>query len=152
MQPQNQPNSASCLATALAIVMNHPVEQVMAEIGHTGMEIIFNVVGVVKYRGFHIQEMIDYALAHDWAVTWIEAIPIREYKEQTWKLPLDNQARMARHLTGTRGVLVGEMMGGRGHAVAWDGVTEKVIDPNGLVKNLDGIRIKWYFRFDWITG
>ena len=77
MNHQRKPNAWSCAITALAMTLDIPVEDVVAEAGHDGGEIIFPLLEEPKCRkGFHLQELIMIAWRHGYAMTPIELFPL----------------------------------------------------------------------------
>ena len=151
---QKQPNPASCLATAFAMALNIPVEQVFQELGHNGMAIWWpELDDSLKYRAFHNQEMVDLCYEHGWVLTPIEPNPIGTPRIDIQARPFNTQVkaeiRIQAYLDNTRGVLVGEgktLLGNGsscGHAAAW--IEGMVHDPNGTIYPIDdfGIREFW---------
>lgn len=149
---QLQPNQASCLPTAFAMVLEIPVEQVFQELGHDGMAIWWpGENGSMKYRGFHIQEMIDLCHAHGYVVTPIEPQPVAsprpDLEPRPYELQTKSLVRIHAYLDNTKGVLVGEgksQQSKMGHAAAWfDGM---VHDPNGTTYGIEHFGIREFWR------
>lgn len=151
MQLQRQPNAYSCLVTSFAMCLDIPVQTLMAEVGHDGTEVIFpSLASPFANRGFHVQEMIDACMARGYAVTPIEPMPSLQSKGLIWPLPSeDADERFASHLFGHTGVLVGQGITSRMHAVAWDG--KSIFDPAGYLAKIEDFRIKTFYRLSWIS-
>ncbi len=140
---QKQPNQASCVPTAFAMALEISVEDIFKELGHNGMAIWWPDQECSKrYRGFHIQEMIDVCFNHGWVITPIEpqptATPCVTIKPRVYELKKKSLVRIYEYLDNKRGVLIGD-----GHAAAWiDGM---VHDPNGTTYGIEdfGIREFW---------
>jgi hypothetical protein len=142
MLVQRQPNQAACLATSFAMVLDMPVQQVFEACGHDGMEIIFPTLhGAPKFRGFHIQEMVDLCLRRGYAMVEIEGKPIRREGNNTWVQPGNWEERFRTQLAQTYGVLIGETFG-RGHAVAWDGFSHTLHDPAGQISIMETFSVR----------
>lgn len=76
MNHQRKPTSWGCAITALAMTLDIPVEDVVAEAGHDGGEIIFPLLKEPACRkGFHLQELVRIAWRHGFAMTPVELFP-----------------------------------------------------------------------------
>lgn len=138
-----QPNKWSCLPTAFSMAIGIDLEKIYALIGHRGDEIVFpDLAEPYCRRSFHIQEMIDVCLVHDYMVTPIERTPISEAKGQTYAVP-QNDKRMQFYITNYTGVLIGQGKAGTPHAVAWNGL--EVLDPNGTSYKVWNFEINMFF-------
>lgn len=144
MKLLRQPNRWSCLPVSFCMVLDITYERMIELVGHDGSEIIYK-----KYeepicrRSFHIQEMIDVCIFHDYSITQIEksSTLVNKYgKEYAIDFPL---TRLKRYLLDYTGVLVGTGHLGTPHAVAWDGVY--IYDPNGTKYPLDHFNIDSFF-------
>lgn len=155
---QLQPNPASCVPTAFAMALKIPVRQIFEELGHDGMAIWWpEEDGSKKYRGFHIQEMVDLCFNHGVVITPIEpqptATPRLDLKPRIYELVKGSRARIYSYLDNSRGVLIGEgkiLIGHPiewGHAAAW--IDNMVHDPNGTVYGIENFGIR---EFWMITG
>jgi len=141
---QLQPNPASCLPTAFAMALQIPVAQVFEELGHDGMAIWWpGENGSMKYRGFHIQEMVDLCYTHGYVVTPIEPQPVAsprpDLESRPYELKTKSLVRIHAYLDNSRGILVGNS-----HAAAWfDGM---VHDPNGTTYGIEHFGIREFWR------
>lgn len=138
MELQSKPERWTCLPVAFAIVLDMPVADVLLAAGHDGSEIVFpGLPEPVCRRGFHIQELIDVALARGFAVTPVELFPLLQPVEgsllqHTIAYRNGNWRRFEETIAQSRGVITGA--GFRcGHAVAYD--HGHLFDPDGLVYN-----------------
>lgn len=124
MKVQKKTEPWACLVTSFAMVMDMECGDLIERIGVDGGEVLADgLVGPQQFRGHHIQEIIDAALACGYAVTEIEAnphlltkvgnLPIYEYKEA--------EKRFFNYLNTSTGVLVGYLVDrGWRHAYAVD--------------------------------
>lgn len=131
---ERTPNPWSCLAAAVATVLEIPVAQLIKEVGHDGFEILWpHLAEPQRHRSFHIQEMIDVALRYGYTVTPIEGRPCSRVRGQSQvfelEFPQGNAYRLNCHLEKGRGVLTGLNLAGKPHAVVWDG--SMIWDPAG---------------------
>lgn len=138
MKFQSQPNIWSCSVTSAAMVMDEPVQDLIARIGHDGGEIVFpNLPEPMCRAGFASQEIIDASLRAGWSMTPIEARPqctpngpdVRDvFSEDKIK------ERMDGYFTKYSGLVEGERLDGRyWHNVAWDSEKQLWLDPSGPV-------------------
>jgi hypothetical protein len=136
-------NNPQCLLYAFAMALAADVEDMIHVIGHDGLEVWWpEASGERRLRGFHHQEMIDYALLKGVNVVMIEAVPnlgcggrhkiIMEESEL--------QGRMNTYLQSFSGVLVSDK-----HAVAWCHKEQKCYDPNGYIYGVDAFEIREFF-------
>ncbi len=125
-----QTNKYSCVLDAFAYIAGVPAPELIFEIGHNGLE------SDGTPRGFHTQELIECLLNRGFSVTQIELFPAADIDGVITGIDFKegNEARFARHLNGTRGVLLGVNFRGRPHAIAWD--LTQGIDANGFTFNL----------------
>ena len=146
IHPQDQPN---CLVYAAAMVMNADPEEILRYMGHHGQEEWWpEAEGNARLRGVHIQEIIDYALESDWMVTPVELYPASAplgFEKSARKLWLEDECR-TRFITWLQffpAILIHPS-----HATAWDVVTKKVFDPNGLIREIEHLQIieAWVFQ------
>ncbi|MEN6367658.1 MAG: hypothetical protein ABFC88_12660 [Thermoguttaceae bacterium] len=119
---------------AFAAVMDMPVEELMAEIGHDGGKILFrNLTEPACRQGFHIQELVHVALQHGLAMTPVELFPVLASADlrQTHTIiyPDNNWQRFANLLATTKGVIDGTGLRLR-HMVAYD--HGRIYDPKGF--------------------
>lgn len=101
----------SCMLDSLCHVLGIKHLDAIVIIGHDGVE-----------RGFHSQELVDVALSVGYTLTEVQRYP-RAIHPVTWEqveivFPEGNDARFARHLASSNGVVMGSKLG-RPHAVAW---------------------------------
>jgi hypothetical protein len=100
-----------------------------------------------------MQELIEVALNHGYAVTPIELLPVQtatgddEYDVEIKKYGTPDD-RIQYHLAVSKGILIGQLSK-YWHAVAWDG--EMVFDPRGRIYPFDDCKINLatYWRFDF---
>jgi hypothetical protein len=120
---------------AFAMALDMPIADLLATIGHDGSEIVFpNLPEPLCRRCFHVQELIQVALARGFAVTPVELFPVLQPAEagpQKVVLYSDNNwRRFAETVRASRGVIDGT--GARyGHVVAYD--HGRIFDPKGSV-------------------
>lgn len=135
---QIQPNRATCLITSFAMLLDIPVQKLIEEIGHDGLEIKYPDLPKPRcYKGHHPQEIIDYCLEKDWFVTEIIANPHSgdESDETGYSIFTEEtkQHRITRYLEDYSGVLTGLTNSNKRHAVVWDKETCMIYDPNGTI-------------------
>lgn len=146
MRHQIQPNAWSCLATAYAICLNVPVEDIFKFLEHDGSEIIYpKVPEPYCRRSFHPQELMDYCYCiHNRYVMQIEneVALMNSYNEQVYNVPLQKGRVEGYVRTHNTSVLSGQVKGnGRWHAVAYVGGT--IYDPNGTTNKLSSFICKF---------
>ena len=128
----------ACLLFSLAMVLDADPQELIDEIGHDGRDIMFpEVIGTIRQRSFHIQEIIDCCWKRGRAVTPIDIAPCTapdghpELAREIWDREVARE-RIKKYLTGNVALLIGRTSHkGLGHACAWDG--EKVYDPRGMI-------------------
>lgn len=128
------PNSWSCAAASLAMVLDIDFDEVIEMIGHDGSEKINpQLRSPGCYKGFHMQELIEVALGYNYAVTPIEAMPVQtalgddEYDVEIKRYE-SSEDRLQYHLIRSKGILIGKL-NKYWHAVAWN--SSKIYDPRG---------------------
>jgi len=138
-------NYWNCSLAAMAMVVDEPIEWLEKLIGHDGSEVINEKLKSPGNRkGFHTQELIDAALALNYAMIPIEAVSIQtatgvdKYGIKFANFD-SNEERFDHYLAGTKGILMGKAPSGYWHAVAHDDGT--VYDPRGMIYPLDDIKI-----------
>jgi len=135
MELQQRPEPWMCMPLAFAMALDMPVADLLAAIGHDGSEIVFpSLPEPLCRRCFHIQEPIQVALAHGFAVTPVELFPVLRPTDagpqQTLFYPDNNWRRFEQAILASRGVIDG--IGARhGHTVAYD--HGRILDPKGPV-------------------
>lgn len=127
-----------CLLYSAAMVLGREPQDLVAEIGHDGMEIVWNLPAPKCYRGHHIQEIVDVALAQGQGLVPIQAYPASGHAGQppVPMIPDHDRAatRFLHHLNGRDAILIGAS-----HACAWNG--QEVFDPNGFKRALEDFSI-----------
>lgn len=143
------PNRWSCLPTSFAMVLGVDLEKLITEIGHDGSEIIFpDLQEPLRRRAFHIQELIDCAIARGIMVTPIEALPVQgPSASHTFEFAEEQSSqRLTNYLVNYSGVLTGLSQSGNPHAVAWFGIDDKIIDPkDGMPHPLAAFSIQTFW-------
>lgn len=123
---QTQPNRASCLATAFAMCMDIPVQEIFDDLGHEGTEIAFTNLEVPRcFRGFHSMELMECAFRRGYAVLELTKEMHISHDDSTiksYKSRFDILKYLANHCV---------VMTNSSHAVAWNKYS--VYDPVGLV-------------------
>lgn len=138
---QNSPNAWSCLPTAFAIALEVPVQQVIADIGHDGSEIIFDgYPEPLCRRGFHTSELIDYCLVIHGLYVSLIPLAVRLWTSDNRMFfdiysKEDSERRFECYLDYKRVVFLEPT-----HAVAYDG--EKVYDPRGYERSMASLRVQ----------
>lgn len=114
----------NCLAVAFARAIGITYHELIRAIGHNGEEKVY-INSKESRRGFHIQELIDVAMAYDRTVTEIQLVPILISSDgEEFKIKV-NENRFMSYINMFRGVIAGSSPRGR-HAVYWD--TSGIID------------------------
>ena len=132
LQKSVKPNT--CILTAFAIAMDIDAAEMMREIGEDPHEKMWPQFDEPYcFRGYHIQEIIDYAVEHGFAITEIQAMP-RFGKlgvSETKKLfdPVWAMTRIDDYVYGFNTVITSPT-----HAVACDG--SKIYDPRGKIYSI----------------
>lgn len=133
LQKMNKPQ---CLIYSAAMILDIEAERLMSEIGHDGLDIWWSRFDDNrKYRGHHIQEIIDCFLRRRKALVPIDIIPASAPDghpdlvcTEIYRHP---DARFWEYILNRKAILIGRNMAGNGHAVAWDG--SKIFDPIGTI-------------------
>ena len=128
MKLQRAPISNTCLLTAFAMVLGVNAQDLMCSDPH---EVMWpQLEKPQRYRGHHIQEMIDILWDYGYNVTEIQALPrFGQLGCTETYLLFDNDMameRIQRYMTGSVGVITSPT-----HAVAWDG--KMIYDPKGTM-------------------
>lgn len=124
MRLLKQPSRVSCFPTALAMVLDLSVEEVMGWAGHSGTAFCFD-----QFVGFHPQEFVFKALKAGRALVFIEATPksvVKTYDNYNTKYIKELMSTMDM-------VLVGYTEKGNAHAIAWSHAAQMVFDPEGEI-------------------
>lgn len=136
----------SCLLVSAAMLLDTTPEQLIKETGHDGQEHLYGALPMPHcLRGHHMQEIIDCCMRRGLGLTPIEFYPrgCPENRPDSYHLiytELKAQQRFLAAVKGRKGLLVGQVENGAGHAFAWDG--RKVYDPNGILREIDDVYIK----------
>ena len=129
-----QPNRWSCAAAATASLLDLPLQQVLDGLGHDGSEIIDpNARFPTCYKGYPMEEIIDYCLTEGVGLVQLSAMPNYttngENEFELW--PEDVcLARMKKYMDIYDGLLVGPSLAGmhKWHVVAWDAKKQQCYD------------------------
>lgn len=133
-----------CLVYSLAMLLEEDVNVLLQELGHSGMDKVWDAPIPYCYSGHHMQEIIDLCWQRGISLTPIEAKPKNGCAifPGEWK-PVFNEPlkRIYSYLEGERAILLSNI-----HAVAWDG--NIVWDPNGCNYPLSkfSLREAWILR------
>jgi hypothetical protein len=154
MELQQRPEPWMCMPLAFAMALDTPVADLLAAIGHDGSEIVFpNLPEPLCRRCFHIQELIQVALARAFAVTPVELFPVLQpteggphkavlYADNNWR-------RFEETIRASRGVIDGT--GARfGHTVAYE--HGRIYDPKGSIYDYSRLACEahqFYTRCAW---
>ena len=140
---------------AFAMALDMPVADLLAAIGHDGSEIIFpSLPDPLCRRCFHVQELIQVALARGLAVTPVELFPVLQPTEagpfhKTVLYPDNNWRRFEKTIRASLGVIAGT--GARlGHTVAYD--HGRIYDPRGPIYDYSRLACEahqFYTRCAW---
>jgi hypothetical protein len=140
---------------AFAMALDMPVADLLAAIGHDGSEIIFpSLPDPLCRRCFHVQELIQVALARGLAVTPVELFPVLQPTEagpfhKTVLYPDNNWRRFEETIRASLGVIAGT--GARfGHTVAYD--HGRIYDPRGPIYDYSRLACEahqFYTRCAW---
>jgi len=161
MRLLKQPNRWSCLPTAIAMLINKSVDDVIRAVGHDGSEIIWpELPEPNNRRSFHPQEMYPLIIENGYLVTVFDKTPfLANSPEQAFMElgfginnhePYDRLTELYERLKGRmleinqdlvidkfmehcNGVLIGLGVARTPHAVAWNADEGLIYDPNGTV-------------------
>jgi hypothetical protein len=94
------------------MALHRPVEEIVAEAGHDGSEIIFpHMAEPMKRRGFHPQELITLAWRHGFSMTPLELFPRLQSTDGKEDYPIGDEeecrARFTKAVNGSYGLLEG---------------------------------------------
>lgn len=133
---------AQCTILSVAMVLDVPAADLMAEIGHDGEAMAGDEWTGIR-RGYHVQELIDLCLKRGYACTPIEVMPVSmDASGRHWRgHHLDDhdlQNRFFDALVESRGVIEGDYCG-RPHMVAYD--HGHIYDPKGFDYLFEDFRI-----------
>jgi len=155
MELQQRPEPWMCMPLAFAMALDMPVAELLAAIGHDGSKVVFpSLPEPLCRRCFHIQELIQVAIARGFAVTPVELFPVLQPTaagpfQRTILYPDNNWQRFAETIQASRGVIDGT--GARlGHMVAYN--PGRIYDPKGPVYNYSRLACEahqFYTRCAW---
>lgn len=127
-----------CLLYSAAMVLDLDPEELIQEIGFTGLEVFWpELEKPYCYRGIHPQEIQDCCLVRNRCFVILEADSASgPHGGHPKKIRTEQQslARIQAYLTGNTGILIGVNRLGNPHACAWDG--SQVYDPNGQIYSI----------------
>lgn len=131
MRLQKQPNCWSCLPTAVAILLDVDLKDVLDKLGHDGSEILFpDLPDPIGRRAFVIQE-IQYIMPH-YGIALVEYSPGIIYSptvNHTKEIIFDKFGDV---FSERNGLLFGVPHGKKlGHVVSWLAIEGLIYDPNG---------------------
>jgi hypothetical protein len=134
MELQHQPNSWSCLPTAIAICLDIPVKDLIRDIGHDGSEIIYpDLPEPQKRKAFTLFEIVEVLLVKRNMLT----LPL--FKKYIYSpdgiLEVIRESENFKEILETNiGVLLGTYIGkSKFHAVAWNNLNMGIYDPNNMI-------------------
>jgi len=131
MQKMTTPN---CFAYSCAMVMGVRVREIFNYVGHDGLETRLED-GVSIPRGFHIQEVMDYALSIGWFMMVIQREPSMASSPASTPVRVESEL-LNRAVWHFNGVLIQHPRADgsrkKSHAIAWDRYTCTGFDPNGF--------------------
>lgn len=151
MQLLHQPNCWSCSVTALAMVIDRSISEVISVIGHDGSEVVAPELpssDPLRHHGFHLQELVDAAIWFGYRPIWIELEPVARignkdidihFRSWVYNGDIDiaptcefpgNLGRFQYYMTKNKGIILGENYHCC-HWVAWDG--RDFYDPAGVI-------------------
>ena len=130
MQLQRKPNRWTCLPVSFAMVLDIPVQDIFNELGHNGSRILWpDLPEPMCRRGFHIQELIEIALRHGFAVTPFELSPVLQCEDKEYCFD-ERWTAFATVVANSTGVLTGSGVRTH-HAVAY--ALGQIFDPDNGV-------------------
>jgi len=139
IQPQDKPN---CLVYSAAMVMGVDPETILNYMGHHGQDEWWpEAEGSARLRGIHIQEIIDYALENSMALTPVELYPHSAplgFEKSARAIWMEDECR-TRFITWLQ--FYNAILIHPSHATAWDKITKKVFDPNGVIREIESMQI-----------
>ena len=121
---QTQPNHWTCLPTSFAIVLGCEVSEIFDYLKHDGSDVLWpDLPEPMCRRSFHIQEMYDFCLDRNYAVT--PFVPVMGIAPIGGLVMTVKDERIVERMSHYQGVLTGHT-----HAVAWSG--DQVFDPSNV--------------------
>ncbi len=128
MKLQIQPNAWSCMPTALAIILNEPVGDIINEIGHDGSEIIDGHV-----KGYHIQELNKICLKRNKTIIHFDRFPVIQHSDNILINFGDEREYINKLMKDNDGILLGLTYNEKAHSVVWNHIENCIYDPNGTI-------------------
>lgn len=126
----------NCIATAVARLLDIPIQEIVDFVKHDGTDIIFPEQDAPKcFRGFHIQEMVDFCYSRGLALTQIETYSFTAHSDNSPDAEFldykytNNQDRIIRYLDQNDGIIIGLVHCKFYHAVAWKNKTLLTDNP-----------------------
>ena len=135
-------NEQNCLVYAAAMILEIEPDEIFNYCGHRGQDIWWrHAAGDNKKRGFHIQEIIDFTLSKGMGLCPLELYPRSSPAgwESRAKVIWDHlycKMRFVNTLQDYRAILITPH-----HALAWDNLSNRVYDPNGLIRKIEGLDV-----------
>lgn len=132
----------NCLLYSAAMVFDATPEDMIRAIGHDGLEVWWPELPYPRcLRGFHIEEIQDYAWNHNYLMFPIHPMPCSSpYDDGGMAKPVYNAVRCDErtksYLWHHDAIIITDT-----HACAWNAWEEKVYDPNGMLKNITDYQI-----------
>lgn len=148
-------DAPQCLLYSAAMILEVPVSDLIAEIGHDGMELIWpDVEGSEKYKGISFDEIIDCFISRGRALVPIWAYPHTtvenrpDLKNPVWS-EKKAEKRFLNYLDKYDAILVGYTLQNEFHAIAYTSKNKKVCDPKyGITIDFD--QSDFQIREAWI--
>ena len=140
----------TCLLTSLAMVLNQTYEETRNDIGTDGQQVNPDWNGWSKYPyyGIHKQLVLDYCYRKGIILLSIDAVPCSLPADLPAGnpyiiFPLDYAAyRLKSYMSQYDGILISNT-----HACAWDSERQMILDPNGIITNIDDFEVKEFWAF-----
>lgn len=134
-----------CLLYSAAMILEETPSTLKNEIGHSGLKIWWKFErGNMRYRGHHIQEIINCCIKRNRGLMPIDYLPNMSPRPGIKGRLIEDSNYLLRRFKNItknkRGILIGKSKSGINHACAWDG--KKVYDPNGQIYDIDDFNIK----------
>lgn len=134
----------NCLLYAAAMVLDCSVDELIEEIGHDGMDVVWpQLIPPLCFQGHHIQEIIDCFVARGFGLMLVERECFQAPAEDVSPLQTFEhfEERFLHHVEGKEAIMVGRHKQKQcGHAWAWDG--ERCYDPNGFLAELKEYEVR----------
>ena len=130
----NKQDGPYCLLWSAAQILGVEMQEIIDFIGHNGTDIQWpDKVGINRYRGVHIQEIIDFSIIKGEPLIHIEPMPCLapDHNTEPCDVFLEEKAakRCLNYLNNNNAILIGDR-----HAVACQ--DRMIIDPNGHTYDL----------------